>query len=213
MSSRKRQKIESYFKVSSNSSILSIEKETVLDKNNDDTRRDEDNTNFTKTANAEPCMCPLCNEQKKSVRSVTYQPQEFDYTIKKDSNRFRTFQKKWFDDFKWISFCKNRKAAFCFICQWSNFHSSLKTTSDLAFISAGFTAWKRATETFRNHEKSTCHLITVMAMNMFKSPVNVHSILSDQHREEQIVRKKVFLKNYYICRIFGKTRSSSKGPR
>lgn len=197
MSSRKRQKIESYFKVSSNSPIPSIGKETVLDENNDDTRTDEDNTNFIKTANAEPCMCPLCNEEEKSVLSVAYQPLEFDYTstIKKDSNRSRTFQKKWFDDFKWISFCKNRKAAFCFICQWSNFNSSLKTTkSDLAFISTGFTAWKRATETFRNHEKSTCHLTSVMAMNTFKSPVNVHSMLSDQHREEQIVRKKVFLK-------------------
>lgn len=208
----KRQKISSYFKVSSSRidsdsehiPIPTVENNIVAA---DSVSISESDGRGGETSNTEGknsdydfefCMCSLCSKQATSARNnKAYQPLEFDYlsTVKKDSHHSRSFQKKWFEDFKWLSFCTNRKAAFCNICQWSNCHSSFKkSNSDLAFVSTGFTAWKRALETFRNHEKSKSHLQSIMDMHVFKQPVNVCSMITDRHREEQIARKKVFLK-------------------
>ena len=55
--------------------------------------------------------------------------------------RYRHFTPKWFDDFHWLRYHREKKAAFCAICSENN----EKTTTPFIFSAAspGFTNWKK----------------------------------------------------------------------
>lgn len=58
-----------------------------------------------------------------------------------------------------IEYIESINAAFCFCCrEFSSNNVIKKGHIDQPFIKKGFTNWKGATEAFRLHEKSQCHI-------------------------------------------------------
>ena len=70
-------------------------------------------------------------------------------------------QKKWYDDFPWITLCTYSNCVFCLYCKQSYERNELSfpvtTNLELAFISQGFNNWKKAPERFEAHESSKAH--------------------------------------------------------
>ena len=59
-----------------------------------------------------------------------------------------TFQKSWFKEYKWLTYCNTHNVTYCFYCRKAKLQGCLtfsKRAED-AFISKGFNNWKEAKE-------------------------------------------------------------------
>ncbi|CAH1114521.1 unnamed protein product [Psylliodes chrysocephalus] len=82
------------------------------------------------------------------------QPKEgFKYTTMGD--RRRSFQVNWYDSFRWLEYSIRADSAFCYYCRL--FASERKGCAEETFLRTGFKNWKKATEKFKKHGKSSSH--------------------------------------------------------
>ena len=85
----------------------------------------------------------------------------------------------------------------CFTCAQASLQKKLQwsSSSDLAFISNGFTNWKDATVKFAIHASSKCHKEAVLKMIEVPSWMkHVAESLSAQLKMEKLERRQCFLK-------------------
>lgn len=62
------------------------------------------------------------------------------------------FNKGWFQQYQWLEYSVTSDSAFCFSCRLFG-KQNIRTNKD-ALIGSGFSNWKQAIDTFREHEKS-----------------------------------------------------------
>ena len=69
------------------------------------------------------------------------------------------------------------------------------TKRDPSFISKGFSYWKEATTAFKKHLASECHREATEALIVLPQQIigNIGEILSNQHKEEKEINRRVFL--------------------
>ncbi|XP_047978486.1 uncharacterized protein LOC125220359 [Salvia hispanica] len=76
------------------------------------------------------------------------QPREHDFHPRTDGKRQRRFVAHWFDEFKdWLEYSITKDAAYCLYCY---LFSRLHGNGQDAFVSGGFTAWRKK-ERLRDH--------------------------------------------------------------
>ena len=131
---------------------------------------------------------PDCNGECCSGQtSARFQP-HIDYsTVKKTQGKqSRVFQKIWFADYKWLSFCTTCNVVFCYYCRTMTSQGKLTLSKkcDEAFSSRGYDNWKKAIEKFKEHEKSQGHREACMKYRSQKGP-SVISLMNARAREEQ----------------------------
>lgn len=104
----------------------------------------------------------------------------------------RSFQPSWFDRWAWLHYDEGRDLAFCFLCMQAAKEKKLQWAfnADDAFISRGFSNWKKAVAKFEGHEGSKCHKESVFKIVTMPSTMgNVAASLS-----KQIENRHYFLK-------------------
>ena len=69
---------------------------------------------------------------------------------RKQGKQHHVFQRKWFSEHKWLSYCLKRNVVYCFYCQKINSLGGLtfNKPSDSSFITKGFCNWKKGKEKF-----------------------------------------------------------------
>ena len=85
------------------------------------------------------------------------------------------FQKSWYEKYPWLHYCTAKKAILCFYCSKVCLSSSLPWAGNAepAFISTGFSNWKKAVQRFRDHEASHTHFMSLHHWNAQKAPITV----------------------------------------
>ena len=108
----------------------------------------------------------------------------------------RAFQPSWFKSWSWLHYDTATDASFCYYCGKAEQEGKLKATNkDVAFIAKGFYNWKDATDCFRRHEQSKCHLESLELMVKLPSSVcDIGEMLSSAHGHGKSTNRKVFLK-------------------
>ncbi|XP_025420198.1 zinc finger MYM-type protein 1-like [Sipha flava] len=123
------------------------------------------------------------------------------YPRVKFGDRFRSFQKSWYETFKWLEYSESINAAFCFCCRAFSSNNIIKKGHiDQSFIKKGFTNWKGATEAFRLHEKSQCHIDSVMSWEHLKKGIPIDVKLDKQKEITLAAREKIRLENRDIIK-------------
>ena len=59
------------------------------------------------------------------------------------------------------SLCNKKISVICYICANQEFSGNLRSEKDTAFISKGYSNWKKAIEKFEDHQKSNRHKTAV----------------------------------------------------
>ncbi|KAK0153294.1 Zinc finger MYM-type protein 1 [Merluccius polli] len=99
----------------------------------------------------------------------------------------RSFKSAWFEKWKWLHYVKDINKALCYTC-CSVVERKLiqeeKMRADAVFIRGGFSNWRKATEKFRDHEKSSFHLEAVNKIAALKN-TPISALLSDVVAREQ----------------------------
>jgi len=104
-----------------------------------------------------------------------------------EKKKVLSFQSSWFDRFPWLHFCMEHKVILFFHCATANRQSLLKlaTKQKDAFVSSGYTNWKKGIEKFLAHEKSACHRFAISQLKQTSAPT-VTAQISTQKFVEQM---------------------------
>ncbi|XP_042035225.1 zinc finger MYM-type protein 1-like [Salvia splendens] len=81
------------------------------------------------------------------------QPKSHDFPKKQYGKDKRGFRDVWYKDYVWLEYSTTTDAAYCFWCFL--FKRGYLAPGDEAFVSGGFSNWKKANERFRAHVGST----------------------------------------------------------
>ena len=105
----------------------------------------------------------------------------------------RYVQVQWFKQHTWLTLCLSRQKLYCYYCSKA-FQSHLIVFSksvEMAFVSTGFSNWRKATEGFRKHETSHSHSEAVFKLS---NTQDIASLIDNARRLEQDARKEGLLK-------------------
>ena len=109
-----------------------------------------------------------------------------------------------FDKWPWLHYCEGSDSVLCFTCMKANSEKKLQWSlnAESAFITVGFTNWKKASERFINHETSKCHRETVL--RTITLPVTTQDIdkclLKKNEREMPTVFIKILCNVRFLAR-------------
>ncbi|KAM3610073.1 uncharacterized protein V6R79_024870 [Siganus canaliculatus] len=111
----------------------------------------------------------------------------------------RAFNKSWFEQFKWLEYSVTRNS--CFSCRLYG-RQNIRTNKDTLLSSTGFSNWKRALDTFREHEKSALHMSSMTCWQSFKSTQS-HGDVIEQLNTASVAE--ITERRQYLKRIEGVT--------
>lgn len=125
-----------------------------------------------------------------TTTSEPHQPRNFKFPKRAFGNSKvtkRSFQKQWFDSFKWLHYDENQDVVYCYTCCLAESQNKLlsATCKEPTFIKKGFCNWKDAVRKFKCHEKSSCHQVAVEKIVVIPHTTkDVSVMLSKEHEKE-----------------------------
>ena len=101
-----------------------------------------------------------------SLPSAPFQPDSECIKSQALSNRTLKFQQSWFKKFPWLHYAENIGGVLCFTCVTARQQKAdnLARCAEEAFVTNGFSNWKKACEKFSNHEKSQAHKLSLQSL-------------------------------------------------
>ena len=121
---------------------------------------------------------------------------------------YRSFKASWFDNRNWSNWLHWEAAeeVYCIICRnvYALGQLTMSRNKETAFITAGFSNWKDATQSFQRHRKSLCHKEALLKWSHHVQGVSVNTHLQRQLKDEQEKArhclKKLFTSIEYLAR-------------
>ena len=134
-----------------------------------------------------------CNDECCNDLTAPYHSIDVSSSKKRQGKQVRTFQKAWFSNHQWLSYCKKRNAVVCFYCSFvCTKLGTVFSKIDSAFITKGFSNWKKAKEKFREHESSHIHHESVFKYESIHRP-SVISVANTAFKKQQEVNRRMLL--------------------
>lgn len=137
-----------------------------------------------------------------TVETGPERPQLKQYPFTSFGLQRRSFQQKWFNSFEWLEYSVKRNAAFCYACRL--FGKGLRERKDtFSSSSVGFSNWKRALDSFREHDTTAGHKASMADWKAFKTSLEQGSIIDriNVANVDQISERRE-----YLCRLVSATR-------
>ena len=124
------------------------------------------------------------------------QPRNFQFPKKDYGKQSRSFQSSWFKDYSWLHYDEMSDSALCHICVSQNDKGNLTTArnKEQAFLSTGFSNWKKALSRFKEHQTSECHKLAVDFEVLQKTCGDVVDITNKSAKETRALNHCCFAK-------------------
>ena len=113
----------------------------------------------------------------------------------------RMFHRQWFEQFPWLEYSVQADAAFCFSCRQDPSQSARSCGDKL--VGSGYRNWKRAVQSFHEHESSQSHLSSMTAWACFQSTQKTGTV---EHSIKKGEEKCIADRRRYLTRLIEVTR-------
>ena len=114
---------------------------------------------------------------------------------KKTATQNINFQGKWFEEYPWLTYDVSIQAVLCYKCEAATRLGimNLATKSEDAFVSTGFSNWKKAKQRFQSHMTSLSHnhAVNVLRAQQHKS-VSIQLCADEEGKQQE--RRRCLLK-------------------
>ena len=125
------------------------------------------------------------------------QPQNFKYPKRKfGSGLDRSLNPSWYKLYPWLHYDVKTDVVLCEVCvsQRKKGNLTLSTKKEDAFISTGFSNWKKTLEKFRKHQESSCHRKTVSMSSIRETNEKLLDMLSNTLSQKKFGNLQILLK-------------------
>lgn len=138
-----------------------------------------------------------CGLAASSLLDKPNQPKNFIFPKKPYGKQNRSFQKVWFEEYPWLHYSEEKDVAYCYICINQNIRGNLTSAKNLekAFISTGYSNWKKALLRFKEHQSSECHNVAVhYEMVIPKTQPDIAEITNAAIKKTRLENRQCFAK-------------------
>ena len=127
-------------------------------------------------------------QNKGNLLHTPNQPSQYNFPKKRYGNQYRSVQSIWFSEYPWLHYDEKKDSLFCYICSNQYLKGNLASAknTEQAFISNGFSNWKKALLKFKDHQTSECHKLAVDCEIVL--PKTNHNIIDASNSNAQDVR-------------------------
>lgn len=123
----------------------------------------------------------------------------------------RKFLNSWTETYKWLHYDQNLGKVFCSICRSSDVSFLKADKQKSAFVTSGFSNWKKAIEKFKFHERSEIHRMSVEALNSVDKGINVSAHLVSAKVNEMKENRSILLKLFSTIRYLAQQGIALRG--
>ena len=119
------------------------------------------------TASIEPSSGNV-NSLNADLPEKPHQPKLKQFPLKEVGKQKRSFNPKWFDEFKFLHYREESDSVICHTCAVADKNNLLKidTKKEKTFIETGFSNWKKAIEKFLAHARKATHIHATEVLNI-----------------------------------------------
>ena len=94
-----------------------------------------------------------------NIDTINQPSATYAYPKREQSGGMRSFQSKWFAEFRWLHYDPETDSALCFTCVQAYKQNKMTSSKDEpAFFKNGYRNWNNGPANFREHAKSNTHL-------------------------------------------------------
>ncbi|KAK0141083.1 Zinc finger MYM-type protein 1 [Merluccius polli] len=108
------------------------------------------------------------------------QPRLDQYPSTSFGKQQRSFQKHWFDLFDWLEYSLSRNSSYCFSCRLFG-KLNLRANKDALLNTEGFKNWKRALDSYREHEASVVHKSSLLAWKNYRATLTEGDVVDQMN--------------------------------
>jgi len=151
-------------------------------------------------------------EFRNRIKQGPFQPLLNLYPQTIHKNKQRSFNKNWYNSYKWLEYSPSIDAAFCFYCRCFNGNECNSSHVDSCFSVNGFKSWYRNHERFKKHQLSKVHLnATTSFQNFINSESidcklnSIQTLVLKKNEEERIKNRNIMKRLIDIVLLLGKT--------
>lgn len=193
--------IKNYFKPASSENI---EKET------------DDETNIVKqeTNNAKQGQSSIDKATLLPVATKPCQPSSsFVFPKTAFGKQNRSFQSRWFNKFSWLDYNEMEDSVTCSICKKHLKNLEMEKNKDEAFLNTGFRNWKKALDSFKDHQKSKCHIAALTFEITIPQCGNIQEMTSEKMKSNMQENRKCLIKIIEILQFLGRQGLALRGDQ
>ncbi|XP_078679480.1 zinc finger MYM-type protein 1-like [Branchiostoma floridae x Branchiostoma belcheri] len=162
----------------------------------------------SKSEAAVDCDCKGC-----AASPTSFQPRD-DATLTTFKNKGRKFQPTWYKDREWLTLCTKRCKVFCAPCRYAHQHKMIafSTHKEPAFVTSGFSNFKKGIEKFDKHAASEAHGEAVVKCSAITGQ-SIATQLNSQIAEQQQLHRQGLLKQLSALRYLLRQGLAVRGHR
>ncbi|XP_073466822.1 zinc finger MYM-type protein 1-like [Aquarana catesbeiana] len=137
------------------------------------------------------------------VEKGPVQPKLAQYPYEYFGTQKRSFQFHWLEKYSWLEYSIQKNASFCFSCR--NFGTKQgRSHLDSLMCKSGYKNWKRALDSFKEHDKSSAHKSGMLSWSAYKDSILRGNVLEkiQTGREVQIQERRDYLKRLVAVATF-----------
>ncbi|KAJ3600256.1 hypothetical protein NHX12_031242 [Muraenolepis orangiensis] len=141
------------------------------------------------------------------------QPRLDQYPSTSVGKQQRSFQKKWFDSFDWLEYSLSRNSSYCFSCKLFGKHNP-RANKDALLSTEGFKNWKRALDSYREHEASAAHKSSLLAWKQYRTTLTEGDVVDQMNvgNVAQITERREYLRRIVaVTSLLGKQGIAFRG--
>ena len=123
----------------------------------------------------------------------------------------RSCQSRWFTEFSWLDYDEVNNYVTCFICKEHLKNLEMEKNKEEAFLSTGFRNWKKALDSFKEHQKSKCHIAALTFEITIPQCGNIQEMTSKKIKSNMQENRKCLIKIIKTIQFLGRQGFALRG--
>ena len=154
------------------------------------------------TASIEPSSGNV-NFLNADLSEKPHQPKLKQFLLKEVGKQKRSFNPKWFDEFKFLHYREESDSVICHTCAVADKNNLLKidTKKEKTFTEIGFSNWKKAIERFLVHGRNATH---IHATQVLTNPSHIDGLLPETAALQKVENWRCLMKVLENIAFLGK---------
>ena len=123
----------------------------------------------------------------------------------------RSCQSRWFTEFSWLNYDEVNNSVTCFICKKHLKNLEMEKNKEEAFLSTGFRNWKKALDSFKEHQKLKCHIAALTFEITIPQCGTIQEMTSKKIKSNMQENRKCLIKIIETIQVLGRQGLALRG--
>ena len=159
---------------------------------------------IAKEANTEQSQSSIAKETSLVAEKPRQPSSSFSFPRTAFGKQNRSCQSRWFTEFRWLDYDEANNSVTCFICKKHLKNLEMEKNKEEAFLSTGFRNWKKALDSFKEHQKSKCHIAALTFEITIPQCSNIQEMISEKIKSNMQENQKCFIKIIETIQFLGR---------